>query len=230
MFFLILLAISIALQGYSTYTYAKVQEAQTSGYFCYIAWPLGHEPEKYWNFTDPDPYILEAIEHPGNWTEPFIYVDSTFWFTAQWWDPDTWQGVSPNVWWAEVVPFKYNETYYNYGVCIAGVRLSVNLLKEKPKEYWNLTDPDKYTLEAIENPGEEIVVAMDAKLNLQDGPFQHDGNYYSYLIACVDYGYPLPKPEIGPPKPEHTAIGLAGIWAIVGSVYILKNRKTKAKP
>lgn len=219
-FFLVLLIATISIQGYSLYADATVKEVRSSTYFSYIAFPLDYEPENYWNLTDPDQYILEAIENPGNWTEPFNYMDSTFWYAPGWLDTDATD-------WP--LPFKYNGTYYNYGNAYPGRRLVVTLLDKEPEEYWNLTDPDKYTLEGIENPGKTIVVGIGVKLTLQLGPFQYNGKYYDASVAEHDYGYPSHSPESLPPKPEHIAIVLAGTWVAVGSVFILQNRKTKTE-
>jgi hypothetical protein len=218
------------IQGYSIYTYAKVQEAVSRRPFCYIAEPLDYEPEKYWNLTDPDPYILEAIKHLGNWTEPFEYGNSTFWFTAIWDDPDAPSEPHP----IRPVPFKYNGTYYEYMVCYPGERLRVTILYEEPEEYWNLTSPDRYLLEAIESPGKTIVVGIDSKTSEILGPhlwpstykpFCYNGTYYKYDLAEIDYSIPLPRS----PKPELTAGALATVWVAVGSVYILKNKKAKVQ-
>lgn len=219
--FLALLIVTITVQGYSIYVYANSQWADGEANCCYIVWVLESEPENYWNLTNPDPYILEAIEHPGNWTEPFNYKDSTFWFTAIWDNPDAPSEPHP----IQPVSFKYNGTYYNYLAAFPGRRLRVNLLDEEPENYWNLTNPDKYTLKAIENLGETIVVGINATLNLQPGPFKYDEKYYEYDVFYVDAQLPLPLPV----KPENTAAVLAGVWVATGSVYVLKNRRTKAK-
>lgn len=223
--FITLLIATIIIQGYSIYVYSTVEETYGGGGYCYMVEPLDHEPEKYWDLAEPDPYILEAIEHPGNWTEPFVYKDSTFWFTAEWHDPDyvrnnTLEGIHP-------VPFKYNGTYYNYSVVGSGIIIGVRLLVEEPEEYWNLTNPNKYLLEAIENPGKSIAVGCDVSLSdllkqLPPCPFQYNGKYYDdhYVITYLPT-YPLPSPF----KPERTAMVLAGVWVAAGSVYLLKKKK-----
>jgi hypothetical protein len=213
----VLFIASVTAQAYSIYAYATVTERNHASYFCYRAERLDYVPENYWNLTDPDPYISEAIEKLGEWTEPFYYENSTFWFTAIWDEPDA----PPEPHCIHPVPFRYNETYYDYDVWYSGEYLTVNLLNEEPPEYWNLTNPDKYTMEAIENPGKRIAVGINATLNLQPGPFQYKGKYYNYSIVDVLQTYPLPKPL----KPEHTATVVAVMWVVVGSVYVVSNRK-----
>jgi len=216
---IVLLIATIIIQGYSSYVYAKVIETNSAAYFCYIVFPLEHEPEKYWILTEPDPYILEAIEHPGNWTEPFFYKDSTFWFTAEWHSPE----FPLTSEFFQLVPFKYNGTYYDYGAAGSNTRIRVELLDEEPEEYVNLTNPDKYMLEGIENPGKRIAVKFGVAFKGPGSPFQYNGKYY----ACEVMDVLLECPSHEPVKPEYTAMALAGVWGAIGSVYFLKKRKAK---
>jgi hypothetical protein len=228
LFFLSLLIISILIQGYSIFSYATNIKEDRFQHYCYIVESLDYVPKKYWDLTDPDPYILEAIENPGEWTEPFYREDSTFWFTAIWDDNPGLPG--PRI--LKSVPFKYNGTYYNYDVVYPGERLVVTALHETPEEYWNLTDTDKYLMRAIENPGELIVVGIDSRAReilspysfpSTYKPFQYNGTFYDFSMEDADYGYPLPIPQ----RPELTASILGGMWITIGSIYILKTRKTK---
>jgi len=230
MFFLLLLIASLMIQVYSIYSYMRVEERNRWQYYCYKVEPLDYEPEKYWNLTDPDPYILEAIQHLGEWAEPFYWEDSTFWFTAIWEENPEVPGPRP----AHAVPFKYNGTYYDYSRTVPGTRLRATLLNDVPEEYWNLTYPEKYLLEAIENPGETVVVGINSGVNEILGPylwpstykpFKYNGRYYEFSVYEIDYGYPLPKPQ----RPELTASILGLIWIAAGSIYFLENRKTKTQ-
>lgn len=218
-----LLIASIIIQLYSVYAYATAEERNSILYYCYMVEPLDYVPGKYWNLTDPDQYILEAIENPGRWTEPFHYKDSTFWFTAIWDNPEI---APPGPHCIQPTPFKYNGTYYTYHVVYPSTRLWVYLLSEEPEEYWNLTNPDKYLLEGIENPGKMIVVGIYSNVSAVLGahnykPFYYNGHYYDYKIGEVDYGYPLPTVI----KPEHTAAVLSGIWIMTGSIYFTRKKK-----
>ena len=218
---LALLIATITVMSVYVKVYATLQES-SSMYVCYIVWELDHQPEKYWNLTEPDPYILEAIEHPGECTEPFPYTESTFWYTAIWddGDPETTHPIQP-------VPFKYNGTYYDYMFYPCCTYLRVTPLDEEPEAYWNLTNPSKYLLEAIKNPGKTIVVGMDSPLGLGEHKgftFLYNGTYYEYDISSVDWAsYPLPKL----PKPESVAAGLGATWVIAGLIYVVASRKTK---
>ena len=230
-FFLILLIFSIIIQGYSVYAYSMVRNRELSRIWCYRATPLDYISEDCWNLTDPDPYILEAIQNPGEWTETFRRQDSLFWSIAPWYahlNTSAWvDGKRPK-------PFIYNGTCYNYDVTYAGTILTVNPLDETPEEYWNLTTPDKDLLKAMKNPGKPIhCVETEAIAILSPylfpstyKPFHYNGTYYSFSVGYIDVEIPLPRP----PQPEHTAMALAGMWVTVGSVYILRNRKTKTKP
>jgi len=200
-------------------------------YYCYIVEPLDYVPEKYWNLANPDPYILEAIENPGEWTEPFYWEYSTFWFTAIWDDDPGLPG--PRI--LKSVPFKYNGKYYDYDVVYPGERLVVTVFHETPEEYWDLTDTDKYLLMAIGNSCELIVVGIDSRVReilcpflfpSTYKPFQYNGTFYDFSMEDVDYGYPLPMPQ----RPELTTSMLSVMWIIVGSIYILETRKTKIRP
>jgi hypothetical protein len=222
------------IQGYSIYTYATVEEAGIA-YYCYLAEPLDHKPEKYWVLTDPDPYILEAIQHPGIWTESFDPENSTFWFTAIWDDPNAPPEPHP----MEPVPFLYNGTYYWYGATYPGERLRVTIVNNKPEDYWNLTEPDKYLLEAIENPGKWIVVGLNSTtreiLSKHIWPthepfFQYNGTYYTFDFANVDYGYPFPESSQTEVIRNALTATCIVVGSTAGSVYILKKRKTRTQP
>jgi hypothetical protein len=241
MLFLTLAIASIAIQGYSIYAYATVGSREADGkwvegVWCYRVHLLDYVADDCWNLTAPDQYILEAIEHPGNWTEPFDHRDSTFWFIAPWYDHF-------NLNLTEILgrrpkPFLYNGACYDYDVADAGMQLVVRPLDEPPEQYWNLTNPDKYLLKAINNPGKIIAVPTDSQSIILEivgtyywpstrKPFQYNGTYYNFSIGFVERcGIPLPKY----PKPELTASALAAMWIAVGSIYIVKSRKTKIKP
>lgn len=229
--FLVLLIVTIAVVGIYVKVYATVKKSESFAYICYIVWELDREPEKYWNLTEPDPYILEAIEHPGEWTEPFFFAESTFWYTAIWDDPDLWGEPHP----IQPVPFKYNGTYYDYMFGKCDTFLCVTPLDEEPEEYWNLTNPDKYLLEAIKNPGETIAVGINSTtlgiLWKHEGiyTFLYNGSYYEYDVTFIDWDFTsLPNT----PNPAEKlfaglATGLATAWVITGLIYMVANRKTK---
>lgn len=154
LFFLTLLIVSIAVQGYSIYAYVKAENEWKSGGWSYMVHPLDYIANDCWNLTDPDQYILEAIQNPDEWTEWFDRRDSSFFSTAPWYEH-----LSANASERRPNPFLYNDTCYDYNCA----------------------------------PLMDIIY------------------------------YPFPSS----PKPEHTTIGLAVVWGAVGSVYFLKNRKTR---
>ena len=113
LFFLALLIATIAIQGYSIYAHTTaVKNGWKSGSWCYMVHPCDYIADDCWNLTDPDQYILAAIQNPDELTEPFDYGYSTFWFIAPWYDHfdltlyDT-LGRRPK-------PFLYNGTCYDY--------------------------------------------------------------------------------------------------------------------
>lgn len=140
---LLLLAASVAIEGYAIYANAKVEEEKKIQYLCLMVQPVDFKPEKHWNLTDPDQYVLEAIRNPGVYTEPFYYEDSTFWYAAD-------ENQGPYGY------FYYNGTYYKYDLDLINTLLIAYRLSGRPSEYWNLTNPNKYLLEAIENPGKKL--------------------------------------------------------------------------
>jgi hypothetical protein len=117
MLFFMLLIASVMIQGYSIYAYAAAGNRAANGtwadgIWCYRVHQLDYVADDCWNLTDPDQYILEAIEHLGNLTEPFDYRGSTFWFIAPWRD-------HYNITLTEILgrrpkPFLYNGTCYDY--------------------------------------------------------------------------------------------------------------------
>jgi hypothetical protein len=234
--FLVLLIATITVQGYSTYIYAYSEKTITipddwSEDTCYIACPLNYTPEKYWILTEPDQYILEAINYPENWTEPFYACYSTFWDKSvaaltKGVDVPTPMAELPEV---PFYPFLYNGTYYAFDVALPGTRVTVKLLTEEPEEYCNLTKPERWLLKAIENPGKGATVPIDDYHYPPQRYFKYEGKYYSWQRWGIDY-WPDVWGNIKGDVPIRTAIGLSLIWVVAGSVYLVKNRKTKAEP
>jgi len=106
--FLALLIITVIIQGYNVYAFVNSKPKV----WAYKVTPLDYIPDDAWNLTDPDPYILDAIKHPGELSEPFDYRDSMFWYTAPWYehyDQTLFEklGRRPK-------PFLYNGTCYDY--------------------------------------------------------------------------------------------------------------------
>ena len=234
--FLVLLITTITVQGYSTYIYAYSEKTITipddwSEDTCYMVYPLDYTPEKYWVLTEPDQYILVAINYPGNITEPFYACYSTFWdeggaaFAVDFNVTVCVDGFSQS----PFIPFLYNETYYAYWIGLPGTRVTVKLLDEEPEEYCNLTNPERWLLKAIENPGKRATVPMDDYHYPPQRCFKYEGKYYSWRRWNIDY-WPDVWGNIKGDVPIRTAIGLSLIWVAVGSVYLVKNRRTKAEP
>jgi len=226
LFFPILLIVSISIQGYSIHAYMAA-ENRRNGVWCYRVHPLDYIADDCWNLTGPDPYILEAIRDVGEWTLPFDYRDSSFWYIAPW--HDHYNQTLYEVLGRRPKPFLYNGTCYDYDVTYAGTYIVVEVLDEPPEKYWNVTNPDKRLLEGIKNLGKDILIPWFSDETLGPHPFRYNGAYYDYRVTGnIDFTeYPL---ATSAPRPEHPAMALAVVWVAVGSVYILKNRKTKAEP
>lgn len=238
--FLILLIVSTVAQGYSVYTSETVVNERIA--WCYVVHPLDYIADDCWNLTDPDQYILEAIQNPDEWTLPFEYRDSTFWFSAPWddcWvtDPETGKLYLPAITEERPKPFLYNGTCYNYDSTYAGTGVVVEVLSEPPEKYWNITNLDKRLLWGINNPGKlylMLILGGDSPYAYPapPRPFLYNGTYYNYTKDFyIDFWHPSHKSPI---KPEQTATILVVVWVVVwvavGSVYLVKNRKAKAEP
>lgn len=224
LFLITLLILSVAIQGYSTYIYARVTQDEHGflGRVCYRAFPLDYVPKQYFTLTDPDQYILEAIEHPGNWTEPFGSGDSPFFKNIE--RPGVFN-ITTSVGQSENMPFFYNGTYYAYIFALPGELISVSVLSEEPAGYWNLTSPDKYLLKAIENPGEQVLLGVDDHDNYSSAPYQepfrYDGKYYRLWRFYVDRLLDNPS-GMGLVQ---TGMTLSAVWLIVGVVYFARIKK-----
>lgn len=102
-------------------------------------------------------------------------------------------------------------------------------MNEEPEEYWNFTNPDKYLLKAIENPGKQVTLGIDdGNWPPDSGPFKYNGKYYHWSGMYIEY---WPE-EWGTLKdiPIRTAMALAVVWGTVGLVYIVSNRENKSEP
>jgi len=230
LFLITLLILSVATQGYSTYIYARATQDEHGSLagvsdvgVCYRAFPLDYVPKQYFTLTDPDQYILEAIEHPGNWTEPFGSGDSPFLKNIE--RPGVFNITMP-VGQSYYMPFFYNGAYYAYSFVLTGEVISVRVLSEEPAGYWNLTSPDKYLLKAIGNPGEQVVVGVDDHDNYSSAPYQkpfrYNGKYYSLCGYHIDGFLNAPSGIAGLVQ---TGMPLAVVWLIVGVVYFARIKK-----
>jgi len=106
---------------------------------------------------------------------------------------------------------------------VGGLFYKATLLEETPNEYWDLTDPDIWILEAINNPGQLIEVNQTATTFLENylGPsnIRYDNKYY-FVTATYS------EEEIGDSIFLGPAFaGLLTAWVSVGSVVVVKKFK-----
>jgi len=118
---------------------------------------------------------------------------------------------------------------YEYGACGYGF---VAEEIDKPDEYWVLTDPDKWVLEAIENPskgvlciGEDMTKQTFTRQAAEHGGIhnvEYQGKYYHISVLFVD----TVPPEIleHPAKQVVTyasagSVALAVLWIVLGVVW-----------
>ena len=77
-FFIALCILTVGILGFNLWVYAKSSGVRNTSIICdvedvggtalwYRVVPVEEEPEKYWNLTDPDEYILLAINNPGKY-------------------------------------------------------------------------------------------------------------------------------------------------------------------
>lgn len=212
-------------------SHCLVPEDGTSGYYSYIVFPiypptneseiywnkygiisLTQEPTLCWNLTDPDPYILEALQNPGHWTELFYYKNSTFWRIA-WWGYGNLGPQNP-IMQVHPVPFKYNGTYYDYSMGARDLEYWVEPLNEEPKDYSSFTNVPWYLQEAINNPGKMIAQSLEFDSDMWEffwsikTPFKYNGTYYQLNWMDILAG---PPRELPWPRTEYTVAGVTSV-------------------
>jgi len=106
---------------------------------------------------------------------------------------------------------------------VGGLFYEATLLEDPPSAYWNLTNPDIWILEAINNPGKSVRVDQEATTFLADYPgpsnIRYNDKYYHVTALFVDE-------EVGDSYLIGPAFaGLLTAWVSVGAVVIVK-RKT----
>jgi len=220
--FLILLIASISIQAYSIYaSTTAVENGWKKRRWCYRVHPLEYIADDCWNLTNPDQYILDAIQNPGEWTLPFDRKDSTFWFIAPW--REHYNITLYNELGRKPKPFLYNGTCYDYDVCYAESDVVVEVLSKPPEKYWNVTKLDKRLLWGVKNPGKPFPMLCLDDYPAPPHPFLYNGTYYDYkIIGEIDIKeYPFPNTL----KPEYTALGITVIWGAVSSIYLAGNRR-----
>lgn len=73
----------------------------------------------------------------------------------------------------------------------SGLYYKTKLLDYEPEEYWVLTEPDEYILEAIENPGRSVLVNVTESTFLKQKPhkvvnIRYEDNYYNVQLSDVE--------------------------------------------
>jgi hypothetical protein len=192
---------------------------------------LTEEPALYWNLTDPDPCILEALQNPGHWTELFDYENSTFWRIA-WWNYGTLDLQNPIMHGIHRMPFKYNGTYYFYDMLEPSFMYRVNPLNEEPEDYYNFTSVPWYLQEAIDNPGKMITQSVEFYheiwrfLRHMENPFKYNGSYYELDLFDVLQLLPEDLNHAMWPRTEYTVAGATGLaFSGIALLCIRKKRK-----
>lgn len=192
---------------------------------------LTEEPTLYWNLTDPDPYILEALQNPGHWTELFEYKNSTFWSIA-WWSYGKVDPQNPIMHGRILVLFKYNGTYYYYDMTSPPFMYRVSPLDEEPENYNNFTTVPWYLQEAIDNPRRWIAQSVEFYHETWEflwhtaKTFKFNGTYYDLDVFEGLSGLPEDLNHAMWPRTEYTVAGATGlVFSGIALLYIRKKRK-----
>ena len=74
---------------------------------------------------------------------------------------------------------------------VTGLYYKTKLLDYEPEEYWVLTEPDEYILEAIENPSRSVLVNVTESTFLKQKPhkvvnIRYEDNYYNVQLSDVE--------------------------------------------
>ena len=101
-----------------------------------------------------------------------------------------------------------------------GLYFKAEVFKAQPHNYWNLTDPDPYILEAINNPDKWVWVNQTEETFLEQASpkfecFIYQGILYSYRIVFLDV-FKLP---------DRTAEVSLAVLIPTWGIFLVANRK-----
>ena len=207
------------------------------------------KPEDFWSLTDPDPYIIKAMQHPS------VYVLTDINDTS---NPDrksflfkTYYDHDGNSF------FTYNGSYYDCNIHYVWYDkggsaggypyLSDNfhkavLLDEDPEEYVEIADPNPYLKACFEHP--EVWVWFD-RYYFRDHPeetepkelwnlnLSYQGKYYHFARNRPRHGIWLPLEEFVRARElrRKFVVGVAVSAAVVAAAFIVyRKRKNQATP
>lgn len=208
---------------------------------------VGFKPEDFWNLTDPDPYIIKAMQHPN------VYVITDINDTS---NPDPKSFLFK---YSETIGLKgpfssnpyftYNGSYYDstiYAVCydkggsaggypfLGDCDNKAVLLDEEPEEYVEIADPNPYLKACFEHPG--VWVVFD-RYYFRDHPeetepkelwnlnLSYQGKYYHFIRNRTGDGIWLPTEDLR----TKYVVGGIGASAVVAAAFIVyRKRKNQA--